>query len=86
MFVIATGQICHTVQDGCMEMFLPSRKYNNDKVKKKNNEEVWEKDWVSCSVLHHGAAKHLQHPDPADVLLLRITASFQECADVNLGS
>lgn len=43
-------------------------------------------DWVSCSVLHHGAAKHLQHPDPADVLLLRITASFRECADVNLGS
>lgn len=38
-----------------------------------------EQDGAGGSVLYqsYGGAKHLQHPDPADVLLLGITASFK---------
>lgn len=37
-----------------------------------------EQNGAGCSVLYqsYGGAKHLQHPDPANVLLLGITASF----------
>lgn len=36
-----------------------------------------EQDRTGCSVLCYEEAKHLQHSDPADVLLLGITATFK---------
>lgn len=46
-------------------------------------------DWMARYLQYqsYGGAKHLQHADPADILLPGIAASLlRECADVDFGS